>query len=271
MIKIMKRTATIMVSVGLVLFASACTTDSASDKQDNATPLVEKSYSVDAEKVNKITLSDQGRKVELVKSEDNEIHITYFENDKESYDINVSDENELVMKAVTNKQWKDYIGLDLDKSNRYVQIAVPNGIHSGVEITTSKGDIVVSDLDIDGSVDATTSDGTIELTNVEIGNALNLKTKNDDMMLSGVSVKGSVNGTVSNGELKVEKVAFDGAMKLTTKNGDITGTIIGSYDDFRISSEASKGKSNLPESKGGGAKPLDVSTNNGDINLEFVK
>ncbi|WP_261376139.1 DUF4097 family beta strand repeat-containing protein [Brevibacillus brevis] len=97
-----------------------------------------------------------------------------------------------------------------------------------------------------------------------------LETKNDDIILSEVNIKGSVDASLSNGNIEVTKVAVDDALKLKTKNGDITGTVKGSYDVFRISSKASKGKNNLPEDKREGAKTLEVSSNNGDISLEFV-
>lgn len=65
-------------------------------------------------------------------------------------------------------------------------------------------------------------------------------------------------------------MAVGDLLRLKTKDGDITGTVIGSYDTFEVISEVSKGKSNLPEHNEGGDKTLDVSANNGDINLEFV-
>ena len=44
----------------------------------------------------------------------------------------------------------------------------------------------------------------------------------------------------------------------------------GSYDDFAIQTEIKKGESNLPGDKESGSKALNVSCNNGDVNIEFV-
>lgn len=266
--KTFKKIAAVIVTLGLAIIISACTTDS--DSQKNPISYEEKSYSIDSDKVTQISLSDEGRTVEVMESNDNKIHIRYFESDKEFYEINVTDKNELVMKLVTDKNWKDYVGLDTDKAHRIVQIAVPSGISSGVNILTSKGNVVLSDVNIGGSVEATTSDGLIEMTNVTANKNLKLATKNDDIVLSKVSAVGTIGAAISNGDIKVTEVAVDDALKLTTKNGHITGTIIGSYDAFSISSSASKGDNNLPENKKSGDKTLNVSTNNGDINLEFV-
>ncbi|MEK5395521.1 DUF4097 family beta strand repeat-containing protein [Paenibacillus sp. FSL K6-2859] len=268
--KIFSNTAAVTVTLSLALFATACTTNSSADKQGNSTPYEQKSYSVDAGKVNQISLSTTNRKIELVQSTDNEIHIDYFENNKESYELNVTDDKKLVMEAVSNKQWKDYIGLDSDKTHRDIKIAIPNHTASDITLNTSKGDIVVSELNIAGSVHAKTSDGKIDFSNVEMDKDLNIETKNDHALLSGVSVKGSIDATLSNGDLEVTKVVVGDTLKMKAKNGDITGTVIGSYDVFDITSKASKGKNNLPESKSGGDKKLEVSTNNGDIDLTFV-
>ncbi|MGW5955043.1 DUF4097 family beta strand repeat-containing protein [Bacillus mycoides] len=269
--KVLKKVLPVTVVVGSVLiFTSACTNDASSDKQDSSIKYEEKSYSIEADKISQIFLSDMDRSVDVVKSNDNEVHITYFENDKESYAIDVSDDKNLIMKANTNKELKDYVGLNSDKTHRNVKISVPRGMESGVEIKTSKGDINLSEVNISGSIDATTSNGKIKASNVEIEKSFKVETKNDDINLSNVNVKGSIDATVSNGNLDIAKVAVEDTLKLQSKNGGINGTIVGSYDVFSISSQAAKGKNNLPENKTGGDKKLDVNANNGDINLKFV-
>jgi len=262
-----RKMAVIFVAIGLVILTSACTTEPSSEKKSYE----KKSYSVAADKVNQISLSTKDRKVEVKESKDNKIHITYFENKKESYDVNVTDENELTMKLVTDKNWKDYVGLDKDKTHRLIQIAVPSGISSGMEIQTSKRDISLSDLKIDGAVVMTTNGGKIDVTNVKANKNLKLKTKNDDINLKDVNIEDSIDATITEGNIKVSNVAVGNTLKMRTKNGDITGTVVGSYDVFKISSEASKGKNNLPKNKKGGDKALDVVANNGDINLEFAE
>ena len=61
------------------------------------------------------------------------------------------------------------------------------------------------------------------------------------------------------------------ALTLKVKNWDISGSILGSCDDFAIQTEIKKGESSLPDEKDGGEKTLNVSGNNGDVNIEFVK
>ena len=54
------------------------------------------------------------------------------------------------------------------------------------------------------------------------------------------------------------------------KNGDITGAVAGSYDDFAITSATKKGERILPDAKEGGEKTLDVTCNNGDVEISFA-
>lgn len=85
-----------------------------------------------------------------------------------------------------------------------------------------------------------------------------------------MTVAGSVNITVNGGDISFAALDVGTVLTVSVKNGDIEGTLVGSYDDFAISSKVKKGESNLPN-KTGGEKTLNVSANNGDIDIEFVK
>ena len=76
---------------------------------DNSEPFEEKSYTPDTQ-VNEINLDVRDRKIEVSLSEDEQVHIQYYENRKEYYNISVSDENVLNMTSTSDKEWQDYIG-----------------------------------------------------------------------------------------------------------------------------------------------------------------
>ncbi len=100
--------------------------------------------------------------------------------------------------------------------------------------------------------------------------SLSLFTTNETISLEPLSVSGSVQLTANGGDLVFSKLDAGKSVVLSGKNGNISGTILGGYDDFAISCEGKKGKSNLPEEKKGGEKTLSVSYNNGDVAVEFV-
>ena len=74
---------------------------------NSSEPFEEKSYTSDTQ-INEINLDVQDREIEVSLSEDEQVHIQYYENSKEYYDISVSDENVLTMASASNKEWTDY-------------------------------------------------------------------------------------------------------------------------------------------------------------------
>lgn len=163
-------------------------------------------------------------------SEDDQIHISYFENSQETYDITVSDEQVLMMTSASNKDWTDYIGGKPSAENRKILLQIPDALLDTLTLSTTNEDISLPALAITKSINISSNGGNITFGNLEVGSAI----------------------------------------YLTVKNGDISGTVVGSYDDFAIQTEIKKGESNLPDNKDGGEKTLNVSSNNGDVNITFV-
>lgn len=190
----------------------------------------EKNYVTPAADVDTITIDVKDRKIEVFQSEDKKIHISYHESEKEFYEIDLSNNQELYMRSASKKKWDDYIGKKAAKENRTIQVWIPK----------------------------------------ESVENLTLKTTNEDIELPPLSLAGVANIEINNGSIYLDKLAADDAVTLKTKNGDISGSIVGSYDDFAILSKVKKGESNLPANKSKGDQTLKVSVNNGDINLEFI-
>lgn len=180
--------------------------------------------------INGIILDVRDRKIEVSLSEDEQVHIQYSENSKEHYDISVSDENVLTMASASNKEWTDYVGRKPSAKDRKILLQIPDALLDTLTLSTTNEDISLPVLTVAGSISISSNGGNISFENLEVGNAL----------------------------------------YLTAKNGDISGTVIGSYDDFAIQTEIKKGDSNLPNNKEGGEKMLNVSSNNGNVKIEFV-
>ena len=180
--------------------------------------------------ISEINLDVRDREIEVALSEDEQIHIQYSENSKEYYEIAVSDENVLTMTSTSDKEWTDYIGGKASAENRKILLQIPDALLENLTLSTTNEDVSLPVLAVTGSIDISTNGGNITFESLDVGNTLTL----------------------------------------TAKNGDISGTVIGSYDDFAIQSEIKKGDSNLPDNKDSGDKTLKVSGNNGDVNIEFA-
>ena len=99
---------------------------------------------------------------------------------------------------------------------------------------------------------------------------LTLSTTNENISLSALAVTGSVSISANGGNISFGNLDVGSALTLEVKNGNISGAVVGGYDDFAIRSNSKKGETNLPEQKDGGEKNLNVSSNNGDVNIEFI-
>lgn len=190
---------------------------------------VEQQFSAVSSDVAEINIAVKDRAIEILPSSDGEIHITYFESDKEFYEIAVNENKVLTMQSASDKELSDYFGLS-DDSVRSILLEVPNPLPCNLVISSTKNDIVLPEIVVEGGVDIQMNDGAIAL----------------------------------------DHITVQGDISLNAKNGNISGSLIGSYEDYSIQANAHKGDSNLPEHKAEGTNALTVNTNNGDIDIEFI-
>lgn len=100
--------------------------------------------------------------------------------------------------------------------------------------------------------------------------SLSISTTNEDISLMPMNV-GSITLESNGGNILFEKLNAESSVNLNAKNGNISGTIVGSYDDYSVFCNIKKGESNLPSEKEGGTKKLIVSINNGDVDVNFAE
>lgn len=193
-------------------------------------PFTQKEYTADIAQIDGISIDVRDRQIEVSISEDEQIRIAYFGNSKETYDITVSEDKILTMTSANNKDWTDYIGGKPSAENRKISVQIPDALLDMLMLSTTNEDISLPAMEVTESISISSNGGDINFGNLNIGNAL----------------------------------------YLTVKNGNIVGAVVGSYDDFFIQTEMKKSESNLPNTKEGGQKTLNVSSNNGNVNIEFV-
>ena len=180
--------------------------------------------------IHEIHLEVRDREIEGSLSDDEQVHVQYSENSKEFYDISVSDDKVLTIASASDKGWTDYIGGKPSAEARKISLQIPNSLLENLTLSTTNENITLPDLAVTGSVNLSSNGGNIAFESLDVGNTLTLN----------------------------------------VKNGNVSGTVVGSYDDFSIQSDIKKGESNLPDTKDGGGKTLHVSCNNGDVDIAFV-
>lgn len=209
-----------------VILGTACFTGCA----NHDAAFSQKSYTADGKEITEVFVDVRDREIEVLLSDDNQIHINYFENSKESYNLSVSDGHTLTMTAQNHKEWTDYIGGKSAADTRKISLSLPDKILT----------------------------------------ALDLSTTNETISLPALTIMGDLSLSSQGGSLVFDKLHVENTISLQAKNGDISGTILGSYDDYAIFCDVKKGSSNLPSRKASGAKTLNVSNNNGDIAIAFI-
>lgn len=143
--------------------------------------------------------------MEVLPSDDDSVHISYFENDKEYYDILLSEDGGLGITLQTDKDWTDYIGTKPSEEYRKITIEVPEGILQN----------------------------------------LTIKTTNETIKLSFVSIEGGISLDNNGGDTLFESVGVGESLQAVAKNGNISGTLNGSISDFSVRCEIKKGDCNL--------------------------
>ena len=197
----------------------------------NDEPYTEKTYTSENDQIRDVCIDVRDRIVEVTPSADGKIHIDYFDNSKETYNISISEDHVLTMTAVSHKEWTDYIGGQVPADARKISVQLPDALLDNLSISTTNEDITVTTLTLNGHVSLNTNGGNLSFHELAAG----------------------------------KDIALD------VKNGNISGTISGSYDDYAISCNVKKGESNLPTNKEGGSQKLTVTANNGDVAVDIGK
>ena len=257
--------------------------------------------------VKEIIVEEKNLLFEIRKSTDDSVHFTYYENDKEYYDINQSDDGVLSIVKKDTRKWYDYIfninfqtnepviyipknysgDLSVEDSNSSIDISdvtamnvsltTSNGkivadkvMTSGkFDVSTSNGSIIISKMKASGDFISRTSNGKIDLEDVEAAN-FDLKTSNANVILNSIISQNDIALVTSNGQIDLENIDFSNGFKCRSSNGSISGEIKGNVSDYSIKSKTSNGNNNLPENSSGGDKSIDIETSNSSIEVNFI-
>lgn len=221
----MKKRITVSVAIASLVLALALTGCNRGDT------FTRQAYSSDDRTIDAVVIDVSDREIEVTVSDDKQVHMDYFESEKEYYDVSISENNVLTMDLIQNKEWRDFIGTKPKSDFRKINLKIPQALLSNLTIITTNGNIGLSKISVTESISLSSNGGSIELEQIDVGKSLTL----------------------------------------TGKNGNIKGTVIGSYDVFSIACEIKKGECNLPLQKTDGQKSLKVNCNNGDIKIDFIK
>ena len=98
--------------------------------------------------------------------------------------------------------------------------------------------------------------------------ALTVENDMGDVTLVSTQVSGAASCTVNMGNIDLDAFASP-EITLTADSGNVEGTLTGRQEDYQITVDTDLGDSTLKDQLGGGPNLLQVTTNMGDIDLQF--
>ena len=255
-------------------------------------PSEKKTYQIAGAALSDITVEDVRHAIRVQPSQDGDVHITYYENEREYYTFGDSDKA-VYMKSVSNWHWYEFwrYGSHKDES---VVIEIPDDFAGGLHISTVNGAITVTDVALGGEMVISTTAGAVEVQRVRAAGDVQASSTHgvvrlDDVAAHNEGGSASLQASTTNGEVSFDRVQADASLsghtvngaitlsgvkadniQLRTVNGKVAGTIIGAAAEYTIRSQTTHGKNTLPTHAAGGEKKLDVETVNGAIDITFV-
>ena len=197
-----------------------------------------KSYT-SKEPVNSIKISEVDANTKLTISNDNDIHVKYWEGDHDKYKIEVENNALLVEKVESNNE-------DLNLTDKTTEIQIPSKIYKNIDIKNLNGDIDVECIKGESMILYSTN-GNIEVE----------KTNNDKL-----DVK------CENGDISIDSIEGKD-ISLCNNNGNIAGDINDKESEFDIRSKVENGENNLVDKTNNKGKKLTVQDDCGDVEIQF--
>lgn len=181
-------------------------------------------YSADGAEVDSIAVDVSDREVTISPSADADVHVSYYESEKEYYAADLSGEGVLSITLETDKDWTDYIGTKPSDSYRKLNISVPEGILHDLTVKTTNENVKVSYIDVAGTMSLDSNGGGIVLESVS-AKSVDVRAKNGNI---GGTLTGSVTDYTITCEYKKgdcnlsDRTGGEKTLYLNCNNGDIS-------------------------------------------------
>ncbi len=256
--------AAICIAVGLALCLAAYVAVRGDFVSLSTTPPYEaKEASYPAQGWTSLSLLDRNTRVRLERSPDDQIHITYFENQDEQYRI--SDHGgELRLEKLERKGWIRFV-MNFNLQDTTVVVALPEAYTGNVSLVTSNAGISARGLSLPGDVSLQTTNAAIRVQELECAGRLRLATTNNAWELEHVTAA-EIEAKATNHSVSADQVHTQGSLNLSTTNGAI------SLEDISAASCTAQSSNNAIQATEVVAQErLELRTTNGAICLERVQ
>lgn len=288
-IKILLIVAGAMLAVGLLISGIALMRVQFDFAKLSTAPQLERKEQVwQADEVEQISLFLSSETVRVGLSDDDAIHISYYDSSKEYTLSNV--EGAVVLEQAnavqTGTSCENLFVLDWDSLQHNVELLLPVqcdldlsiDVHSGdvaleavslenLQIDLTSGSVKANDLAVK-SMSLRTTSGDVAVADLQCAEQIAAETESGSILFSDVRA-GKVAMRCTSGKVVLQNMDANSIVVRAT-SGSVWASVVGSEGEYAVRSKTTAGDSNLPEAWGGGDKALEITTSSGDIHVDFL-
>ncbi len=248
----------IIIAIGLVIMTIGLVLGGGFEVFNGQETREEKSYTFTGE-YSEISIEDRNIPIYIIPSNDDQIHLTTFENENEYYEIR--ENGTLEISYIDKNNWlEDFVSFGnmyYDNNEYYLQLRVPEDVVLSYDIDTQNGVLRIESINIK-DINVDNSNGKIELRNVIVNGNANIDNNNGRILFDEVKgnsiVANNSNGEIvfntvdadeitadnSNGKIELSDVYANRDINADNSNGAIIFDNV--YSDGSIYSDNSNGK-----------------------------
>lgn len=215
--------------------------------------------------IRSVVILDADVPVEVITSGDVGMRATYFESEKEQYDIEVDGDTLYI-----RKKTRFTFGLRMffsTPAGMRLTMYLPAGYAGDLSVTTADGGIRVFGVTA-SAIAMRTADGDINVNQTRIDRELMCKTVDGNIAVGSISAMEATLKT-TDGDILLDRPLIANRITCRATDGDIRGLLAGRESDYSFSVRKIDGHSNI-RSGGTGKTLLEAKTVDGDIAMSFV-
>lgn len=207
-----------------------------------------KEYITENADYHQINVDDVANDVQIIKSDDDQIHVYYFESINEAYDI---DDVNGILTVSYDADDIPFFHWNFSFSDRDTDliISIPESYIGSLQVETVSGDIEILDMTTD-ELEISSVSGELDINNTEIDGKFSCETVSGDIELDNI-------------------LAYD--IELSSTSGEISANILGNSGNYRIDCSSVSGDILVDRGSEAAEKRLSAETISGDIDIEFIE
>lgn len=248
---------------------------------------VKKEYLIPIESAVNLTIDTRDNDIILKKITGSEIKVTCYESEELTYDIlNAKPDKNLKIAEKDNRKWYQMIDVSFSIQETPLTVEIPDKDWQSIKITTSSGDINVSDFSALFKYSINTSSGDIIISDMN-AEAMNVKSSSGDICIKDSHIMDLLGIETASGVTKLSKVDTNNieinsnsgdvelyktdavSYKVETSSGDISGKLRDDAD-YKFKVESLSGDISVPLSEKEGLTLFSAVTTSGDIKIEYL-